>query len=288
MVLSIIDDVETVCDGVKVPLAKATDLLNEAMATVGVTYHGLDSDKVVTFRPHSAFHGKESTVLPPPPLSTISAKPSVEELRAFISLLAAEEPKLERRAAATNGSQGSQQRFEEQRCKDVLSALRCLHIAPRGLRAGIASVHAANERAAEMVALAKSQQRKLRMHVHPDRLSTAWRGSGTPRLHRVTTEGTLSTTPMTAHFPTRAAIRRHQKAHLACARCLPCLSRPKYLPRALSRSKVCQRGPLVPLSRPYPERRMLIPMLGVSRGRAWGAARRRVCARTASIQPRCL
>jgi len=69
MVLSIIDDVETVCDGDKVPLAKATDLLNKAMATVGVTYHGLDSDKAVTFRPHSAFQGKESTVLPPPPLS---------------------------------------------------------------------------------------------------------------------------------------------------------------------------------------------------------------------------
>ena len=119
-------------------------------------------------------------------------------------------------------------------------------------------------------------------------LSTACRGSDTPRLHRVTTEGTLSTTPMTAHFPTRAAIRRRRKAHLACARCLPCLSRPLCLPRALSRSKVCQRAPLVPLSRPYPERRVLIPMLGLSRGRAWGAARRRVCARTASNQPRCL
>jgi hypothetical protein len=156
MVLSIIVDVETVCDGVKVPLAKATDLLNEAMATVGMTYHGLDSDKVVTFRPHSAFHGKESTVLPPPPLSTILHPPSYDELRAFISLLAAEEPKLERRAAATNGSQGSQQRFKQQRCKDVPSARRCLHIAPRGLRAAIASVHGASGRAAEVVALAKS------------------------------------------------------------------------------------------------------------------------------------
>ena len=172
MVLSIIDDVETVCDGVKVPLAKATDLLNEAMATVGVTYHGLDSDKGVTFRPHSAFHGEESTVLPPPPLSTITHPPSDDELRAFISLLAAEEPKLERRAAATNGSQGSQQRFEQQRCKDVPSALRCLHIAPRGLRAVIASVNGASGRAAKVVALATSQQRKLRMHVHPDRLTT--------------------------------------------------------------------------------------------------------------------
>ena len=34
MVLSIIDDVETVCDGVKVPRAKTTDLLNKAMAPV--------------------------------------------------------------------------------------------------------------------------------------------------------------------------------------------------------------------------------------------------------------
>jgi len=56
-------------------------------------------------------------VLPPPPLSAIPTRPSVDELRAFISLLVAEEPKLERRAAATNGSQGSQQRFEQQRCK---------------------------------------------------------------------------------------------------------------------------------------------------------------------------
>ena len=60
---------------------------------------------------------------------------------------------MERRAAATAGSQGSQQRFEQQRCKDVPSALRCLHIAPRGLRAAIASVHGASGRAAEVVAL---------------------------------------------------------------------------------------------------------------------------------------
>ena len=53
----------------------------------------------------------------------------------------------------------------------------CIHVArfaaPRGLRAGIASVHGANERAAKVVTLAKSQQRKLRLHVHPDRLTAA-------------------------------------------------------------------------------------------------------------------
>ena len=34
------------------------------------------------------------------------------------------------------------------------------------------SVHGLTGRAAKVVALAKSQQRKLRMHVHPDRLTT--------------------------------------------------------------------------------------------------------------------